>query len=128
MDILVLMARVFFSMLFILSGFGHLSQRRMMAQYARSKNVPAPRLAVLVTGVMIIFGGFSVLLGAFVKYGALLLVVFLLVAAYMMHGFWRVDDPVARQNEMVHFMKDLSLAGAAFLIWYHGTGPFSLMG
>jgi uncharacterized membrane protein YphA (DoxX/SURF4 family) len=114
----VLLARLLFSALFILSGVGHLTQSASMAQYAAAKGVPAPRLAVLATGVMLVLGGLSVLLGLYVSVGALLLVVFLLPTAFLMHNFWTVEDPQARQNDQIHFMKDLALAGAAFLIWY----------
>lgn len=77
---------------------------------------------------MILLGGLSVLLGLYVRVGALLLVLFLIPTAILMHNFWTIDDPQARAVDQAHFMKDLALAGAAFLIWYHGTGPWSLGG
>lgn len=118
MAVLVLIARLLFSAIFIMSGIGHLTQTDSMAQYAAAKGVPAPRVAVLLTGLMLIAGGLSVLLGLYVSIGAMLLVVFLLPAAVLMHNFWTLDDPQARQNDQIHFMKDLGLAGAALLIWY----------
>lgn len=118
MAVLVLVARLLFSAIFILSGFGHLTQPGGMTQYAAAKGVPAARLAVVMTGVMLVLGGLSVLLGFYVSIGAMLLVVFLLPTAVLMHNFWTLDDPQARQNDQIHFMKDLALAGAAFLIWY----------
>lgn len=118
MAIAVLIARLFFSAIFIASGLGHLTQTGAMAQYAGSKGVPSPRVAVFVSGLMLLLGGLSVLLGLYVSVGALLLVVFLLAAAFLMHDFWTLEDPQARQNDQTHFMKDLALAGAAFLIWY----------
>lgn len=118
MGILVVIARLLFSAIFILSGVGHVTQTDSMAQYAAAKGVPAPRVAVLASGVMLIVGGLSVLLGLYVSVGAMLLVVFLLPTAFLMHNFWTLEDPQARQADQTHFMKDLALAGAAFLIWY----------
>ena len=118
MAVLVLLARLLFSIIFILSGLGHLMQTNPMAQYAAAKGVPAPRVAVFVTGLMLVAGGLSVLLGLYVSIGAMLLVVFLVPTAVVMHNFWTLDDPQARQNDQIHFMKDIALAGAAFLIWY----------
>lgn len=101
-----------------------------MAQYVGSKNVPAPKVAVFISGIMILLGGLSILLGFWVYIGAWLLIIFLIPTAFMMHDFWNVEDPMDRQNEMIHFLKDLALAGAAFLIWYLyatvGTIPWSL--
>jgi putative oxidoreductase len=33
-----------------------------------------------------------------------------------MHGFWRFDEPQMKQNQMAHFMKNMSLAGAALTL------------
>lgn len=118
MDFLLLIGRVLFSLLFISSGFGHLKATEEMSQYAASKNVPLPKAAVFVSGIMILLGGVSVMLGLWVKIGALLLVIFLLPAALLIHNFWAIEDPEEYQNEQIHFMKDLALAGGAFVIWY----------
>lgn len=116
--VVVLLARLLFSALFIMSGIGHLTQSSSMGQYAAAKKVPAARLAVIVTGLMLLLGGASVLFGAYVRIGALLLAIFLLPTAFIMHNFWTLEDQQARQNDQIHFMKDLALAGAALLIWY----------
>ena len=128
MDILALLARFLFSAIFIYSGFGHLTRTQMMAQYTAAKRVPAAKFFVIITGIMILFGGLSILLGAYVKIGALLIVIFLVPVALIMHNFWTLTDPMARGNDRAHFMKDISLAGAAFLIWYFWNNhvPLSL--
>ena len=117
MDILVLIGRILFSALFLGSAFGHLTQTKAMAGYAASKRLPSPAAAVLGSGVLILLGGLSVLLGAWPDLGALLLIVFLVPTAFLMHGFWRERDPMMRQNDQVHFMKDLALAGAALVMF-----------
>ena len=130
MDFFVLIARILFSAIFLASGMGHMTNTAQMAEYAGSKNVPLPKVAVFLSGVMIFLGGISIILGFWVNIGAWLIIVFLLPTAFIMHNFWTVEDPMDRQNEQIHFMKDLALAGAAFLIWYlyftMGHVPFSL--
>lgn len=101
-----------------MSAMGHFTQAKAMSEYAKSKKIPAPDLAVFVTGIMILLGGLSILLGALVNIGAILLVIFLIPTAFIMHNFWTVKDPMMKQNDQINFMKDLALAGAAFLIWY----------
>jgi len=127
MDVLLLIARLLFSAVFITSGISHFTQNSGMAQYAGSQGVPAPKLTVGLTGLMILLGGLSVLLGAYVRVGTLLLILFLLPAAFIMHNFWAVEDQSMQAVQQAHFMKNIALAGAAFLIWYFGTGPLSLM-
>lgn len=127
MEILIVIARLLFSLIFLMSAIGHFTQTKTMVEYTKSKKVPAPGLAVFVTGIMLLLGGLSILLGAFVNIGAILLVIFLIPTAFIMHNFWTVKDPMMKQNDQINFMKDLALAGAAFLIWYlYHTVPVPL--
>lgn len=124
MDVVALIGRILFVFLFIGSGFGHVAKTDAMAGYAASRGVPQAKLATIVSGVLIIVGGVLILLGLWIDLGALLLVIFLVPTAFLMHAFWKETDPMAKQNEMVAFQKDLGLAGAALLIFalYAGYG------
>jgi len=130
MNWLYLLGRVLFGMIFIGSGLAHLTQLGGMAEYAAAKKVPAPKAAVVVSGLMILAGGLSVLLGVWMEIGTWLLVFFLLPAAFMVHNFWAVADPMQKQVEQAQFMKNLSMAGAALMLYWlvqtHGYGPFTL--
>ncbi|GAA4289033.1 DoxX family protein [Georgenia daeguensis] len=117
MDVLVLLGRVLFGLLFLGSGYGHLAQRQMMAGYAASKGVPAANLMVPLTGLQILVGALMVALGIWPDVGALLLVAFLLPTAFIMHGFWAETDPGAKTMEQTQFLKDLALAGAALVMF-----------
>ena len=117
MDILVLIGRILFSVLFLTSALGHLTQSKAMAQYAASKGVPVPQLSVVVSGVVLVVGALSVLFGVWADLGALLLVAFLVPTAVLMHNFWSESDAQARQTEMIQFNKDIALAGAALMLF-----------
>src|SRR5215207_23575 len=113
MDVVLLVGRVLFGALFVASSIGHLTQTKAMAGYAASRGVPMATAATLLTGVQILLGGASVILGVWGDLGSLLLVVFLAGTAVLMHQFWRESEPMNRQMEMVQFNKDVALAGAA---------------
>jgi uncharacterized membrane protein YphA (DoxX/SURF4 family) len=124
MDVVLLLARVVFAALFLVSAFAHLTQTDAMAGYAASRGVPMAKPATLATGVQILLGGLSVLLGVWGDLGALLLVAFLLSTAFLIHGFWGETDPMAKQTEMVQFNKDVALAGAALaFFWVFSQEP-----
>lgn len=124
MDVVLLIARLLFAALFLGSALSHLTQTDGMAGYASSKGVPMARPATLVSGLLILLGALSVLLGIWGDLGALLLLVFLLPTAVLMHAFWREDDPAAKQGEMVHFNKDVALAGASLaFFWAFSQDP-----
>lgn len=118
MEIVFLLGRILFAAIFINSGVNHFRNADSMAQYAEMKGAPGGRNGVLVSGAAILVGGILVLLGLWPDVGALLIFGFLLSAAYYMHAFWTVDDPQQRAGEEAHFMKDVSLAGAALIIVY----------
>jgi uncharacterized membrane protein YphA (DoxX/SURF4 family) len=116
-DVVALIGRILFAGLFLASSFGHLTQSEAMAGYAGSKGVPQPKLAVLGSGVLMLVGILMILFGIWADLGALLIVLFLVPTAVLMHAFWRETDGQARQQEQVQFLKDIALAGAALLMF-----------
>jgi uncharacterized membrane protein YphA (DoxX/SURF4 family) len=127
-DILFLVGRILYSLIFLMSGMGHFMRLEQMAPYAQAKGVPAPKLAVAGTGLLLLLGGLSVLLGFYPTIGLILLIVFLVPTTLMMHRFWEVEDPLQRQMEMVNFNKNLALAGAALMLLLLERWPLSLGG
>lgn len=130
MDVLLLLGRILYGALFLGSAMGHLTQSEAMAGYAASRGVPQARLATIGSGVVILVGALLVVLGVWADLGALLLLVFLVSTALLMHAFWKETDPEAKQMEMVQFNKDIALAGAALvLLWVYleyDRAPLSL--
>lgn len=128
MDIVVLVGRILFVALFLVSGImGHLMSTSAMTGYAQSKGLPAPRAVVVGSGVLLTVAGLMVLLGVWGDLGALLLFVFLVPTAVVMHPFWRETDQASRVNDMNHFLKDIALAGAAlFLMALYATDQVGL--
>jgi len=115
MDVVLLVGRILFVALFLGSGFGHIAHREQMAGYGRQMGLPAATLLVPLTGVQLLLGGAMVLLGIWADLGALLIAAFLLPTAFVMHAFWKIEDPQARQGDMIHFQKDIALCGAALI-------------
>jgi putative oxidoreductase len=108
-----LLGRLAFGGFFIYNGINHLKQRKFMAQYAESKSVPVPEAAVAGTGVLMIVGGASIILGIKPAFGAAAIVAFLAGVSPVMHNFWKIEDPNQRMNEMINFSKNMAMLGAA---------------
>ena len=124
MNYVVLLGRILYALIFIISGPGHFNAGTI--SYAASKGVPLASIAVPISGVIAIAGGISLVLGLKAKYGAWLIVLFLVPVTVMMHNFWSVTEPAAAHIQQIHFMKNLSLLGAALMIAYFGAGPLSV--
>jgi putative oxidoreductase len=111
-----LLGRFVFGGFFLYSGVHHFLDRKMLAQYAASKKVPAPDVAVMASGAMMIMGGASILSGVKPKLGALAIMGFLAGVSPIIHDFWSHQDPNQRQAEMVNFTKNLALLGGALAL------------
>ncbi|MFN3821377.1 MAG: DoxX family membrane protein [bacterium] len=126
MSALFWIGRIIFGLYFIFNGVNHFAQMKMMSGYAASKGVPLPSVAVIVTGLLLLAGGLSVLTNYLVQWGLWALVIFLIPTTLWMHSFWGIQDQMQRMGEMVNFLKNFALLGAVFILIYfyhtHGSG------
>ena len=131
MAVVALIGRVLFAYMFVLSGLNHFKNRQHMGEYAGSMGVPAAQLAVVGSGALILAGATMVVLGIFADLGALLLLVFLIPTAGLMHPFWKIEDPQMRQMHQINFNKNLAMAGGAlglFVLFSTCAPGFTLTG
>lgn len=124
MSYVVLLGRILFAAIFIIAGPGHFSANTI--SYGVSKGVPLASIAVPLSGFIAMAGGLSILLGFKAKYGAWLIVLFLVPVTIMMHNFWAIPNPAQAQMQQVMFMKNLSMLGGALLLAHFGSGPLSV--
>ena len=117
MNAIVLIGRILFGGFFVMSGINHFTKLEAMTGYAKYKKLPAAKLGVLISGLMLVIGGIYIVLGYYADLGALLLAIFLVLAAVIFHNFWKETDATAKQTEMMAFMKDIALAGGALVIF-----------
>jgi putative oxidoreductase len=116
MKVPFLLGRLIFGGFFLYNGINHLKERKALAQYAQSKNVPMPEAVVTATGVVLIAGGSSILLGIKPKLGLAAIAGFLAGVSPVMHNFWAVQDPNQQIAEMVNFSKNMALLGSALAL------------
>ena len=124
MRALVPVGRVLFALIFVASVFGHFSGTEISE--AAAHGVPLATIVVPLAGVMALVGAVSVMLGYRARFGAFLLLVFLVPVTIVMHKFWGIADPQMAMLQKIHFMKNTSLIGTCLLFMYHGSGPYSL--
>jgi uncharacterized membrane protein YphA (DoxX/SURF4 family) len=117
MDIVMIIGRVLFALMFLAGGLNHFTKAKDMAGYAQFKKVPAAKASVFLSGVVLVLGGLSVILGIYADLGALALAVVLLAMALKMHDFWAQTDAQAKQTETIAFFKNVSMAGAALFMF-----------
>ena len=121
-----LAGRILYALPLILMGSNHFMNLAGMAAYAESRGLPSPQVAVIISGLVLVLGAVSILVGFRGRIGAWFVAFFLIATAFMMHRFWAESDPMDSQMEMGNFLRNIIMAGAAFMMTKTGTGPFSV--
>src|SRR5262245_50956390 len=110
-----LVGRVLAGGYYLMGAFEHFTGTRQLAHAAAMHGVPAPTVAVLGAGVLLLIGGLSLLLGLYPRLGVAALVLFLVPVTLVMHTFWADRDPMMRLYDLVNFTKNLALLGSTLM-------------
>jgi putative oxidoreductase len=113
---LFLLGRLLYGGFFVLAGINHFQNLAMLAGYAGFKGVPAPKVAVAGSGVLILLGGLSIMSGFQTTLGLICIVLFLVPVTLMMHTYWSDTDPQTKMQNKVNFQKNVALLGAAVML------------
>lgn len=119
MNFVGFLGRILFSLLFLVKGFEHFSSDAIGRE-------GFPPLLMIGSGIFLLAGGLSLLLGYQAKIGAWALALFLFPVTFLMHRFWVAVDPFASLMHEYCFWKNISLIGACLMLAKTGPGPFSL--
>ena len=117
---LPLLGRVLIGLPFILSGVSKLAAHDATVGYIGSVGLPLPQLGWLIAIIVEVGGGTLLLAGYRSRLVAGVLAAFALATAIFFHRNF------ADQNQMIHFLKNLMMAGGLLQIVYFGAGPMSL--
>lgn len=113
------LGRAAFGGFFLYNGIKHFQEAGSLQQYAAAKRIPNPDFAVKASGALLVASGLSLVLGIKPRLGAVGVASFLAAITPAMHDFWKQTDPGQKQNEMIHFSKNMALLAAALAI--HGN-------
>jgi putative oxidoreductase len=121
-----LFSRIMIATIFLMSAVGNkIPNFNDVAKYMAGEGVPLPHVMLVGAIVFLIAGSLSIIAGYKARIGALLLLVFLAAATYYFHDFWTFEGE-QKQQQMIQFMKNLSLMGTMLFVIANGPGAFSL--
>jgi putative oxidoreductase len=114
----VLLGRAGLAAIFIHSGWGKLGGYAATLGYMEAMGVSGALLPLVIAAELL--GGLAVLSGTLTRWAALGLAVFALLSGILFHG------NVADQNQFIHLMKNVAIAGGFLVLAAHGAGRFSI--
>jgi putative oxidoreductase len=115
-----LLGRVLLAIIFVASGLGKLAAADATQGYIASVGLPLPLLAYLVAVVVELGGGVLLLIGYRTRFAALALAIFSVVAGALFH------HALADQNQFIHLMKNIAIAGGLLQVVAFGPGLLSV--
>jgi putative oxidoreductase len=101
---------------FIYNGIKHFKDVNDYTAYAAHNKVPMPKVSVIATGILLVLGGLGILFNIYVGVAILLLAIFLIPTSFMMHAYWKAENPAERSSQKIAFLKNMALLGALLLI------------
>ena len=110
--------RALLGVLFLLSGIGKLGAYAATGAYMSAFGVPSALLPVVIATEVL--GALAIILGWKARVAGFLLAGFCLLTATIFH------HNLADQTQLIHFFKDLAIAGGLLLLVANGAGPLSL--
>jgi len=110
-----LVGRVLVGFYYLLGAYHHFSNLGRMAQAAAAHGVPAPQVAIVGAGLLLLVAGLSFLLGVYPRIGVAAIVLFLVPVTLIMHAFWADRNPMMRQNDIINFTKNIGLLGSSLM-------------
>jgi putative oxidoreductase len=115
-----LIGRLMLVAIFVQSGWGKIWAYEGTAKYMDSQGVPGMLLPLVI--IVELVGGLLVAVGWQTRLAALALAGFTVVAGVLFHL-----EP-ADQGQMIHFMKNIAIAGGFLVLAMAGPGAWSLEG
>lgn len=127
-SLLAPVGRLMIAVIYLMSAVGNkIPNFNNVAGYMKSVGIPATQLMLVGAIAFLILGSLSIVVGYKTRIGASLLLIFLVLATYYFHPFWKFEGQ-ENQQQMIQFMKNLSLMGTMVFLIAVGPGPMSLDG
>ncbi|HTR08053.1 MAG TPA: DoxX family protein [Paraburkholderia sp.] len=124
----IFIARLALAILFLWGGAMKLLGYAGFVGYLHSKGVPyAPYGAIAATAIELL-GGIALVLGVRMRAVAFVLALYAIVTAILGHDFWNMTQASLQQDEVIHFWKNVAIAGGFLLLTVTGAGRASVDG
>jgi len=120
-----LLGRLVFALVVAYLALGNLLDLESSVGYAKSKGAPLASISVPLGSLGLIGGALAILAGVYPSLGALAVIGFLVPITIIMHDFWTMDGQ-DRQNERIHFLKNVGLIGCALVFLALSSVPWPL--
>lgn len=123
---IILIARLALSVLFLWSGVMKVFGYATFVGYLNTKGVPFVQIAAPIAAAVEVVGGMFLIVGFLIRPLALVMAVYTIATAVIGHDFWNVADAALQHDMVIHFWKNVGIAGGFLLLYVTGAGGASI--
>lgn len=120
-----LVGRILLALIFAWSGLIKIGSFAGTAGYMASKGIPFSEVALVLTIIIELGGALMLIVGWKARWAAAAIFLWLIPVTLLFHNFWAVDAALA-ENQMIHFMKNITIMGGMLYVMAYGAGPLSV--
>ena len=124
-DEALLVARILLIVLFVVFGWGKLTDYSGTVGYMAQTGAPLPPVAALGAIAVEFFVALAVVLGFWTRPSAILLALYTLGTALIAHHYSTMEG-TARYANAINFYKNISIIGGFLLLYVTGAGKYSV--
>ena len=110
-----LLGRILVGCYYLQAAYHHFTAVGHLSRAAAAHGVPAPEVAIIGGGVLLLVAGLSFLLGVFPRLGVGAIVLFLVPVTLIMHPFWADRNVAQQQADLINFTKNVGLLGSSLM-------------
>ena len=112
--------RLLLSVIFVLSGFQKLAEFSDTVAFMGSEGLPVPLIAAIVAVLVECVGGILLIVGYQTRLTGIILALWCIATAIVAHRNF------GNQDQMIHFLKTVAIAGGFLQLAAFGAGGWSL--
>ena len=122
-----LIGRIIVGLFYLYSGIDGFINLPGKIGFAASRGAPMPQVTVLISALLLLIAGITIITGFEVRIGVIALVLFFVPVTFYIHDFWNVQEPMQRLAEWRSFQSNIALmASALMFLAIPSPWPFSL--
>ena len=115
-----LAGRILLALIFLLSGIDKFMHKAQTLGYIIKAGLPFPEVLLIASGIIEIVAALAIIAGWNARWAAAALVLWMIPVTLVFHS------PAGGQEQMAHFMKNVSIMGGLLVLWAMGPGALSL--
>ena len=109
------LARPLMAMTYVLGGISALKTPGPRVELVRAAGLSEPEKLVRANAAVMVVGGLALATGRLPRLSSLALVGSMIPTTWVAHPFWSETDKAARQQQQLHFFKNLSMIGGLLI-------------